>query len=225
MRIAGVRAGRAASCEMPAALPSRRFRMEPRSAAPAACGGLVRGHLGGCHRHSRAGHALCAGYVFSLAGGVTFLSSLLFVPLRSTSALAATPPPLSRHASRARESASGKRDVRLACVLRAAHDLLSSHSRSPPRLCRVVSFLSCACRFFVALSACLLRAAITVASKPSTLSATRPRSELRQCESPSARARALSSAVCCVCCVWPLRPLATGQLPCRVAGLPGFPLS
>ena len=148
MRIAGVRAGRAASCEMPAALPSRRFRMEPRSAAPAACGGLVRGHLGGCHRHSRAGHALCAGYVFSLAGGVTFLSSLLFVPLRSTSALAATPPPLSRHASRARESASGKRDVRLACVLRAAHDLLSSHSRSPPRLCglRRVFVVSRSCR-------------------------------------------------------------------------------
>ena len=158
-------------------------------------------------------------------GGVTFLSSLLFAPLRSTSALAATPPPLSRHASRARGSASGKRDVRLACVLRAARDLLSSHSRSPPRLCRV-SFLSCACRFFVALSACLLRAAITVASKPSTLSATRPpntgntHAARRRgvafapavCwkEPQRARARALFRCVLCVLCV---APPAAGHWP------------
>ena len=108
-------------------------------------------------------------FVFA-RGGVTFLSSLLFAPLRSTSALAATPP-LSRRASRERGSASGKRDVRLACMLRAARNLLSSHSRSLPRLCRV-SFLSCACRFFAALSsACSAR---HHCCKSSTVSATRP---------------------------------------------------
>ena len=90
----------------------------------------------------------------SRGGDVPVVASLRSTPLHQR---AATPPPLSRHASRARGSASGKRDVRLACVLRAARDLLSSHSRSPPRLCRV-SFLSCACRFFVALSsACSAR--------------------------------------------------------------------
>ena len=136
--------------------------------------------------------------------------------------------PLSRHASGACGSllsASGeRRGVSLACVLRAARDLLSSIFGSLRRL----FIVSRSCRARVASSSLSLLAlrGFVVAS---TLSATRLRTPAIRTQRDAGRgvvylrvdsrrpfpiscARALP--LCVSVCAWPHRPLATGQRPC-----------
>ena len=225
MRITRVRARRAASCEMPAALPCRRwFRMEPRSAAPAACG-RSRGTsvLGGSHCRSRAGRAVRGVHRFP-SRGVALLSSLLFPPLRFTSARLLRRPSLSARQRRVRISAL--------CIRRAPW--CKPRVRTPRRSrssfvvfgsLRRLFVVSRCCRACVAsssLSVFALRGVIVV----STLSATRPpnagnthaarrravvaylRVDSRR-PFPISRARALP--LCVSVCAWPHRPLATGH--------------
>mgnify|MGYP006876838113 CR=1 FL=1 len=181
MRIARVRARRAASCEMPAALPCRRwFRMEPRSAAPAACG-RSRGTsvLGGSHCRSRAGRAVRGAHRFpSRGGGAPVVASLYFLHSASPArACCDCDAPLSRHASGACGSllsASGeRRGVSLACVLRAARDLLSSYSG------RSAASLSC---LVLVVRVSLLRRSLCLLCAASSLLApsAQPASERRQ---------------------------------------------
>ena len=228
MRIARVRARRAASCEMPAALPCRRwFRMEPRSAAPAACG-RSRGTsvLGGSHCRSRAGRAVRGVHRFS-SRGVVLLSSLLFPPLRFTSARVLRRPSLSARQRRVRISAL--------CIRRAPW--CKPRVRTPRRARSSFVVFGSLRRLFVVSRSCRARVASSSLSLlalrgfvvASTLSATRLRTPPIPTQRdagrgvaylrvdsrrpfPISRARALP--LCVSVCAWPHRPLATGQRPC-----------
>ena len=231
MRIARVRARRAASCEMPAALPCRRwFRMEPRSAAPAACG-RSRGTsvLGGSHCRSRAGRA-ARGARFSLAGGWRSCRRFsLFPPLRFTSArvLRLRRPSLSARQRRVRISAL--------CIRRAPW--CKPRVRTPRRARSSFVVFGSLRRLFVVSRSCRARVASSSLSLlalrgfvvASTLSATRLRTPPIPTQRdagrgvaylrvdsrrpfPISRARALP--LCVSVCAWPHRPLATGQRPC-----------
>ena len=230
MRIARVRARRAASCEMPAALPCRRwFRMEPRSAAPAACGRSSRGTsvLGGSHCRSRAGRAVRGVHRFP-SRGVALLSSLLFPPLRFTSARVLRRPSLSARQRRVRISALCIRRA-LWCKPRVCTPRRARSSFVVFGSLRRLFVVSRSCRARVAFrrSLCLLCAASSLlapSAQPASERRQYPRSErdagrgvayLRvdsRRPFPISRARALP--LCVSVCAWPHRPLATGQRPC-----------
>ena len=218
---------------MPAALPCRRwFRMEPRSAAPAACG-RSRGTsvLGGSHCRSRAGRAVRGAHRFPSRGGdAPVVASLYFLHSASPArACCDCDAPLSRHASGACGSllsASGeRRGVSLACVLRAARDLLSSYSgRSAASLSCLVLVVRVS---LLRRSLCLLCAASSLLAPSAQPAALRTPAIRTQRDAgrgvaylrvdsrrpfPISRARALP--LCVSVCAWPHRPLATGQRPC-----------
>jgi hypothetical protein len=178
-------------------------------------------------------------------GGVTFLSSLLFAPLRSTSALRRRPLSLGMPAARA-----GLLPASVTCVSRAYSALRTTFFRRirglrrvfvVSRSCRArvasssLSLLACSARQSPLLASLAPSAQPALAPNTGNMHAARRRGvafapAITRREPQRARARALFlrcvvCAVCGVCGPSGLRPLATGQLPCCVAGLPGCPLS
>lgn len=169
----------------------------------------------------------CAGCTVFPRGGVALLSSLLFPPLRFTSARVLRRPSLSARQRRVRISAL--------CIRRAPW--CKPRVRTPRRARSSFVVFGSLRRLFVVSRSCRARVASSSLSLlalrgfvvASTLSATRLRTPAIRTQRdagrgvvylrvdsrrpfPISRARALP--LCVSVCAWPHRPLATGQRPC-----------